>query len=176
MFTEQIEVIELPVSVAEAKLRLRIEHSEDDADLEMMIGAAADLAGGKTRRSVAHTRWRMTLPNGFPKGPVSLPWGPIMDIVSIDYTNPDGNPQQLGDYMLIGDQIIVLDDEWPPHQGKVTVTYDAGFGDQVPFAIQQYILLQVGHWYKNREAASEKALIEAPFTERLLDRFRIVEV
>ncbi len=58
--------------------------------------------------------------------------------------------------------------------GLVTRTGTAGFGavEDVPVVIKQWILLHVGHWFANREAATEVASEPLPFAGRLLDPFR----
>ena len=50
-----------------------------------------------------------------------------------------------------------------------------GYGDSpadVPNAIRQWMLLQIGHLYENRESASKFKVEALPFVDRLLDPFR----
>lgn len=42
----------------------------------------------------------------------------------------------------------------------------------VPVGIRQWLLLNVGYWYANRESASMQQLEPLPFVGRLLDPFR----
>lgn len=58
--------------------------------------------------------------------------------------------------------------------GIITRSGTAGFGgiDDVPEVIKQWILVHVGYWYANREAASDANLQPLPYVGRLLDPYR----
>lgn len=58
--------------------------------------------------------------------------------------------------------------------GIITRTGTAGFGgiDDVPEVIKQWILVHIGYWYANREAASDSNIQPLPYVGRLLDPFR----
>lgn len=47
-----------------------------------------------------------------------------------------------------------------------------GSPDDVPKAIRQWLLLQIGHYYENRESSTSFKVEGLPFADRLLDPFR----
>lgn len=62
--------------------------------------------------------------------------------------------------------------------GLITREGTEGYGDtpeDVPAAIRQWILLHVGHYYEQRQAATAGSLSPLPFVSCLLDPFRTWE-
>jgi uncharacterized phiE125 gp8 family phage protein len=57
----------------------------------------------------------------------------------------------------------------------VKVRYVAGWANAaaVPQGIKQWMLLNIGHWYENREASTGGGLVALPFIASLLDRYRV---
>lgn len=156
----------LPISLAEAKAHLRVDHTDEDDLVEALIRAAVDhLDGwaGILGRALEPQTWRLSeardvrLPRS---GAVRLPLGPVVSITSITYLDADGAEQTIAgaSYWLHGED-VVPDDVWPEGTG-LTVTWVAGTG--TPPAVKQAILLLVGHWYANREAVTAGALSNAP--------------
>ena len=184
MTTKLIATTTWPVTLAEAKLRLRIDGTDDDADLQMMIEAATDLAANMTRRSIAVCSWQVRL-DAFPSE-IRLLHPPILTVQSVKYIDPDGALQTLDPaaYSIDKDSepgwLRPADGTtWPETKATanaVTIDYTAGWGTSCPSAVKQFILLQVGHMYRNREAASDRPLMVAPYGERLLDRWKLWEV
>lgn len=184
MTTRKISATNYPVTLAEAKLRLRIDSSADDTDLQMMIEAATGLAQSITRRSIATNTWQLKL-DAFP-AEIRLLHPPIVAVQSITYVDPDGATQTLAGSAYSVDTasepgwILPADGtEWPDTKdtaNAVTVNYTAGYGLSCPSEIKQFILLQVGHMYRNREAVADKAMSVVPYGERMLDEFKLWEV
>lgn len=171
----------LPVSLAEAKAHLRVDHDDDDVVIEAYIAAAVDHLDGWTGilgRCLVEQTWRQDYNSAC--RPLSLSLGPIIDVVSVSL-DMGGNPVTLNpsDYNLKTDAggraVIELDPAaavfWP-----ASVTYKAGYPtttddepvSTVPPAIKVAIMLMVGNWYENREAASDKGLGELPFGASVL--------
>ena len=67
--------------------------------------------------------------------------------------------------------------ELPSGAQTLRVEYSAGYGDaaaDVPQALRQAILLLVGHWYAQREAAATANMAEVPYAVRALcDGYRM---
>lgn len=184
MTTRKISATNYPVTLAEAKLRLRIDGSADDTDLQLMIEAATGLAQSMTRRSIATNTWQIKL-DAFP-AEIRLLHPPIVAVQSITYVDANGVTQTLsaGAYSVDSTSepgwILPADGtEWPETKdtaNAVTVNYTAGYGLACPPEIKQFILLQVGHMYRNREAVTDKTPSVMPYGERMLDEFKLWEV
>jgi uncharacterized phiE125 gp8 family phage protein len=172
---------EHPVTVDDVVARLRLDDSDESDDLEMLIASASDFCGGILRRSVSKTAWRLVNTCGFPSGscPIRLLWPQVTGIISVSYiTALSSEPVVLApeDYRLAADELLYPTVAWPTDATEVTVEYFAGWGVDTPESVKHWILLQIGHWYRNREAATDRQMMKTPFGDRLLDRYRIVEV
>lgn len=174
---------ELPVTLEEAKLHLRVDGDEEDSLIESLIAAAVSHIDGWTGilgRAVAEQTWRQDF-DSF-GCTMRLALGPVSEIVSITYRNEAGQVATVADsnYALVTDGVgprVYWDKSFSApgslyEQGAVSVTYKAGYAE-VPAAIKVAILLMVSGWYENRESVSERDLKVVPFAvESLLAPFR----
>lgn len=168
-----------PVTLAEAKLHLRVIDTAEDSLITLLIGAARRYAEAYTGRSIITQRWRLVLdsfpgpsltgipfgrPYGLPGHAVLLERGPVTKIDSIEYTAMDGTSQVMpaADYASdfsgpVARITPVFGKIWPitlPQIGAVRVNYTAGYGgdgEDVPEGIRHWILMRVGTLYENRE-------------------------
>jgi len=177
-----------PVSLAEAKLHLRVDVSDDDALIDGLIVAAREKAENILRRALITQTWDLHQ-DGFPSGnELKLPFPPLQDITTIKYTDKDGNESTFDEANYIVDTAsepgrVFLDygKSWPsvtlqPADGVVT-TFVCGYGDaatDVPQVIKQAMLLTIGEWYENRENAISARLAEIPSAAKnLLQPIRV---
>lgn len=175
-----------PVSLTEAKAQCKVEHSTDDALLAILIQGARESAEQLTRRALITQTWEQRL-DEFPSLGIELPMPSVLSIVSVKYTDVDGAEQTIdsANYALDaatspGWVLPAVDYEWPATEASanaVRVRFTAGYGaaSAVPAAIKQWMLLQIGAAYRNREAFSAGiSLAELPnrFVDALLDRER----
>ena len=90
-------------------------------------------------------------------GAESLPYGPVLGIMSVKYVDPTGVEQTLPEdaYQLDDGSLIPAPSAyWPQVRGDaegVRIQYEAGF-DPVPAAVRQAILLLISTWFRNRSA------------------------
>lgn len=164
-----------PVTLAEAKLHLRVDSSTEDDLISALISSAVSYLDGEGElgRAMITQTWAQyeTQAPGWPR----LRMGPFQELVSVEYYDDDGVLQEatLADFetWLQGDFVICKpkeDREWPTadvRQDAIKITYRAGYGDtadDVPQGVRQAILMLVAHWYENRMAAAETALAELP--------------
>lgn len=155
-----------PVSLAEAKAHLRVDHDDDDELITAMIAAATDHVDGWSGvlgRALVTQTWRQDF-DCF-HACLRLPLAPAVSITAVKYVDPDGVEQTVdsNNYELRSDgdgpYVQFFTTFAAPAislEGKaVSVTYVAGYGeaDDVPAPIRHAMLLMIGHWYDNREAA-----------------------
>lgn len=180
-----------PVTLTEAKLHLRVDHSADDDLITALIVTARQRAEHLTGRALITQSWERVL-DAFP--PVSLELGkaPAVSVTSVTYTNTAGTDVVVdpADYTL--DSTTDEGRGWVLPSATLSVwpsTYDtvnavrvrfvAGYGASgasVPAAIRQFILLEIGTLYKMRESiVAGVSISELPgsYHERLLDRYRL---
>ena len=188
VITPPAEIIDLDT----AKAHLRVDHADDDALIEAFVGAATSWLDGPSGW-LGRSLGLQTLEARFDRFDcdfLALPYGPIVDIVSVRYDDADGVEQTVAsvDYTLQpGGVRAAYAAAWPSprsYAGAVRVRYRAGYAinpdavpvvENVPAAIKAAILLMVGNLYANREAVSVgNAVVELPFgVEALLSPFRV---
>lgn len=153
------------VSLAEAKLHLRVDHDVEDSLIERIIRAATERAEEIQGRAFVTQTFRLGLPR-FPRGRVIyLPRPPLQSVEQITYLDPAGEEQTLSPDTYRADPdavpgrvILRRGAAWPETADEpdaVRITYVAGYGDTgaaVPEETRAAILLFVGHLYESREA------------------------
>ncbi|MHC4877581.1 MAG: head-tail connector protein [Planctomycetota bacterium] len=152
-----------PLTTAEAKLHLRVTHSEEDTYIDGLIKAARQYVERKAWLSLITQTLTLTL-REFPRGsaPIFLPCAPVQSVTSISYVDTAGDPQTLTthqtDLAISPPQIVpAYSESWPATRKQpaaVTVVYQAGFGaaaTDVPQTVRQAMLLLIGDWYHYRE-------------------------
>jgi uncharacterized phiE125 gp8 family phage protein len=154
----------LAVSVADAKLFMRVDHNFDDALIETLIKTAAEGVEHRTRRSVMQQTWRIAL-DKFPDS-VELLYGPVMSIASVIYTDTSGMDITLTPDKYYLDNFHSQDSSWLlPAYGMtwpatrdsanaVRISYVAGVAAPalIPSVFTTWILLRVSQLYDNRGA------------------------
>lgn len=194
---------EEPVSLAEAKLHLRVDFNEDDALILALISAARQAAETLTGRQLITARWRLVL-DRFPgqqgmacssEDSFSLPSHafllfkcPVQAVASIQYLDTGGQQQTLETNLYTLDAACeparitpIFGETWPvslPQIGSVSVTFDAGYGSasDVPEGLKSWIKLRVGSLYAHREemsVLSRGRLDPLPFIDGLLDSYKV---
>ena len=153
------------VTLAEAKLHLRVEHDAEDTLIERIVAAATERAEEIQLRAFVTQTFRLGL-SRFPSGRIiRLPRPPLQSVTSITYTDANGAEQTLpaSDYRVDtaavpGRVILNRSAAWPSiadEPDAVKVTYVAGYGatgPSVPEEQRAAVLLFVGHLYESREA------------------------
>jgi uncharacterized phiE125 gp8 family phage protein len=178
-----IEVITAPatelITLAEAKLHLRIETGATDEDtyVTSLIKRARAFAEHKSGRSFGTQTLRMYL-SAF-ADEVVLERGPVASIASVTYKDAAGATQTASASLYYLDRTdyepvlrLVPGQVWPEtteRRDAVEITYVAGTWAVAPDAAIQFMLLLIGSMYAHREADAERAATTLPFAERLLD-------
>jgi uncharacterized phiE125 gp8 family phage protein len=167
-----------PVTLAEAKLHLRVDVTDDDALITAMISAAREMIERYTSRTLIYTAYRMTMDMW--TWDIELPRSPAIEaaanlVTGINYITPrirywdnDYVQQTItyadDDFELLLDNnppLLVLPPStiWPitaPLQrGAIEIDWIAGYGSSstgIPQLLRLAIMMLVAHWYEHREA------------------------
>ncbi len=160
-----------PVSLAEVKAHLRLDHAHEDDYLEGLILAATTCVEDYTGRSFLQQTWRViwrrdpAASGGFCSDGghqvahggggyrvIDLPCPPVSEVLSVTALFPGNKRKEIKDYQVMTNQQIprvLLMDVYD----AVEVEYLAGYGKNpvdVPPPLRQAILILVADWYENR--------------------------
>lgn len=145
------------MSLADAKLHLRVDFTDDDTLITALISAARQAAEMLTGRQIVTARWKLVLdsfpgpslmgsfaysaagdPFSLPGHAILLPKSPLASVVSIQYLDMSGTWQTMPATDYTVDAACeparitpVFGKIWPislPQIGAVGVTFDAGYG------------------------------------------------
>ncbi len=178
-----------PVTLAEAKLHLRVDDNADDALITALITAARQHAEHDTRRALVTQTWKLAL-DAFPTGVVTLDHAPVSAVVSVVYTDTNGTNQTLAPEAYELDTITepcrlvpAYGSTWPATRSQINavgITYTCGYGapEAVPESIKRWMLLRIGALYENREevlTGRAITLAPLPFVDALLAPYRLLE-
>ena len=157
-----------PVTLTEAKAHLRVSHTDEDALITLMIGAATEYVETLLGRSLNDQTWELVL-DAFPASEIRIPRPPLIEVVSIRYVDAGGIEQ------LVDPADYYVDTTsrygWVVPQGgsltwpetidainSVRVRFRAGYqsadsppSENIPPSIKQAMLLILGAMYENRE-------------------------
>ena len=157
-----------PLTVAEAKLHLRVDISDDDAYIGTLITAAREWVENYLDRTLITTQLILRAAE-FPTEELELARPPMATAgtataVVITYTLADTTTATLSTALYRVDRTTtpgnvapVINGTWPSDviedANAVAVTYWAGYGPtsaSVPATIRHAMLMLIGHWYESR--------------------------
>ena len=159
-----------PLTVAEAKLHLRVDISDDDAYIGTLITAAREWVENYLDRTLITTQLILRAAE-FPTEELELARPPMVasgtaTAVVITYTLADTTTATLSTALYRVDRTStpgnvapIINGTWPSDviedANAVAVTYWAGYGPtsaSVPATIRHACLMLIGHWYDRRSA------------------------
>lgn len=174
----------LPVSLADAKQHLRVEHDADDALITLMLQAAARTAEQRLNRALMTQTWDLVL-DAFPVAEIRLPRPLVQTVDELVYVDTEGAEQTMvaSAYVLDPDLtpgwvLPALNTTWPATRDQsnaVRVRFTSGYGSDpsdLPEGVRLWILMHVAAAYRNREAfATGVSVNELPnrYVDGLLD-------
>lgn len=186
-----------PLTLAECRSHLEAAYTgdttQDDADDAMISGllsAARDHCEQYLGLSLTQRVLEVEL-DVFPtvdedgSDEIEIPFGPVIEVMSFDPTGSSSSSSEaavnysLDDYSSPNRLRPVS--SWPSG-GPIRIRYRAGYGPdsdypyapELPYAIRAAVLLMLGHLYANREASTDKAMVQLPLgVEALLRPYRI---
>ena len=184
----------LVVSVADAKTYMRVDHSDDDELIEAFIDAVtAQIEGryGTLGRAIRLQTWDYVLecfPDRCRDQSIELPLPPLIDVITVSYTDAAGDVQtfETGEFEVDINSVPgrvrpVNGGYWPIanlyQYDAVRIRFLAGYiPEDVPANIKLAIKIMVEDLYENRETVSPQNVnkFDIPMAaERLLNQFRV---
>lgn len=149
-----------PITLDEAKLHLKVEHTVDDTLIAGLISAARAYCEDYCERAIGEQSWRQTVDGPPSAWPIVLWRGPVSEIVSVTLVDAaDSTPVDVVgcklDRAVTPARVAPPASGWPPAGAspwvRTTVDYLAG-APATPEPIRQAMFLLVGEWYDSRAA------------------------
>ncbi len=181
---------EYPVGLTEAKTHLRVDLSDDDTYIQMLIEMATHVVEQYTRLFIVENTVEVyydQFPDYF-----NLQYGNLQLITSIKYYDSSNNLTTLDSSNYEMDKhaqpALVYRSQgstWPSTYDKpnaVTLKFSGGYefqdyDDKFPRPLKHAILLLIGHFYENRQSVADKVQYSIPMTvEYLINPFVVLEL
>jgi uncharacterized phiE125 gp8 family phage protein len=179
-----------PVSLADAKHFLRVEHDNDDDVIAALTAAARVHVEAQTRRALIDQTWRLTRDVWPASGRLPVLPVPLQEVTAIRVFDADGMPHLLDVETFAIDRVsapavLAFARGAPPAPGKLTAGIEidivVGCGDEpdaVPAPLRQAIRILAAHWYENRGviAASGEVAAMPQSVASLIAPFRVLSL
>jgi uncharacterized phiE125 gp8 family phage protein len=160
---------EEPLSLADAKLFLRIDHTADDALIADLIRAARKHVETVTGKRLVTQAWRLVLDQWPEGGVLKLPLAPVSAVEAARLRAPDGAETAVDTaaWLLDTSTSRLRMPERPPVLrpfAGIEIDLEAGYGAaaDVPPGFVQAIRLLVAHWYEHRASALPEGMDALP--------------
>jgi uncharacterized phiE125 gp8 family phage protein len=175
-----------PISLAEAKAFLRIEHDDDDDVLTALISGARIYVETQTRRALITQSWRLTRDAWPETGRIAVRPGPLQSLEAVRVYDGGAEPIELDaagfSPDVAGSELVFA--PWampaPGRAAGIELDVTVGYGDaaiDVPEPLRQAIRLLLGHWYENRGVVAPGTTSALPLTvSALLAPYRMVSL
>ncbi|MCC6946941.1 MAG: phage head-tail connector protein [Bradyrhizobiaceae bacterium] len=174
-----------PLSLAEAKQFLRVEHEDNDELVAALISAACNAVELATRRVLVTQTWRIVLDRWPASGRVVSPVNPLRTLEAARVFAADGTPTILDlegftlntasvPGVLAFERANVSEAERAFAGIEIDVTAGYGDAEDVPAPLVQAIRLLLARAYEHRDEVRPDALPDA--VASLLAPFRVLSI
>jgi uncharacterized phiE125 gp8 family phage protein len=152
-----------PLSLAEARQFLRVEHDDDDAVITALIAAARAHVEALTRRALLTQTWRIVLDAWLAHGRIAPRIGPLQTLLAARVFDASGVAHALEVESFVVDAAanVIAAPCWAlPAPGRsvagIELDVICGFGalaSDVPADLIHALKILLAHWYDNRGLA-----------------------
>ena len=149
-----------PLSLADAKAFLRVEHDADDAIITSLVSAARNQVEALARCALITQTWRLVLDRWPESGRIAPRLTPLRAVNAARVFNAANEARSIDPEVFVTDRVagVIAAPGWslpPPGRSVAGIELDieTGFGDaagDVPPKLLQAIRMLVAHWYENR--------------------------
>lgn len=151
-----------PVTLAQAKAYLRVEHDDDDDVISALIAAARIHIEAQSRRALITQTWRLRRDFWPGDGRLEVVPAPLGDLLAARVYDSAGTPHAFDLAAFTTDRaaapaVVAFAPGTLPLPGRavagIEIDFVAGYGAapaDVPEPLRQAISLLVTHWYENR--------------------------
>lgn len=176
-----------PLTLAEAKVQCKVDHSDEDENILMLISTVRQHAETILRRRLI----TQTLDGYLDAFPLEIKLMPLQSVTSITYVDTDGNTQTLAADQYLVDAVSqparisrAYNVDWPDtrvQNNAVKIRFVAGYGvpSAVPQCIKSWMKIRIATIFANPQqiiiGPGGKIEIEAAFIDSLLDSERVHE-
>ncbi len=175
-----------PVTLAQAKAHLRVEHDDDDDIIAALIAGSRIHVETQTRRALITQSWRLTRDVWPESGFVAVLPVPLVALDAARVYRADGTMQAIDVAAFTLDSAAsparlgftrgALPIPERPFAG-IEIDVTCGYGDEgddVPEPLRQAIRLLVAHWYENRGLVSEEIAVLPQTVAALIAPYRVL--
>jgi uncharacterized phiE125 gp8 family phage protein len=172
-----------PLSLAEAKRWLRVDHADDDGLISTLIQSAREMVEARTGRALMAQTWRVTLDDWPDSYRIALPLLPVLSITAVRVISAAGQGAVLASasYTLevqSDPPVLAVSTPLPPGRLRNGIEIDvvAGYGaaaSDCPETLRQAMRLMLGAAYARRGPDQGAAEDIASEVEALLAPFRV---
>ncbi len=160
-----------PITLAEAKLHLRVNNSVEDALITALITAARQFVEGYTWRPLMTQTVDVVFDTIIDKT-ILINKAPVQSVTSVKYLDLNGTEQTISSTLYVTDFInspcrVKLDtipsikDTLNAFKVRVVCGYTSAA--LIPQTYKSAMLLIIGHLYENKQQAQSQTLSEIPF-------------
>ena len=153
-----------PVTLADMKDFIRVEHNDDDGAIAALIAGARLHIEAQTRRALITQSWRLTRDAWPADGRIAVRPSPLQSLDVVRVYDSAGNATVLDLQAFVVDTAgsTVVFAPWTPAQpgrmaAGIELDVTCGYGDgpdDVPEPLRQAIRMLAAHWYENRGLAA----------------------
>jgi len=174
-----------PLTLAEAKVQCKVDHSDEDENILMLISTVRQHAETILRRRLI----TQTLDGYMDSFPDEIKLMPLQSVTSITYVDTNGDTQTLAADQYLVDAVSqparitpAYGVSWPATRAQINavkVRFVAGYGlpAAVPQCIKSWMLVRIATLFSNRQqiiiGPGGKIEIEAAFIDSQLDSERV---
>jgi uncharacterized phiE125 gp8 family phage protein len=177
-----------PLSLADAKAFLRVEHDDDDSVITALIAAARNHIEALTRLGMMTQTWRIVLDRWPEQGRIKPRLGPLQSLAAAHVYNEANDASAIDADRFVVDAAagVIAAPGWSlPQPGRsvagIELDIVVGFGAEassVPQVLLQAIRMLVSHWYENRSlvAIGQTVAMLPPSVNAMISSYRVMSL